>query len=342
MRPTADALFCLGLYPAAEVGADLQIDGAVDARLLSNTGPITRLFKDWWPSCRMIGVTCDGEKAAPAEPASGRGTALFFSGGVDSSYSLVSSTPRLGALITVLGVDAPLADTEASARLEALCRDTAAAKGLVPIVIETNVKEVFHPYAGWIEHHGSVLAAIGHMLSGDLERVLIASSGNELTWHAPWGSHPALDPLFSSAAVEIEHHGLVSRFDKIAAVAKDERLIGTLRVCNRARHNCGVCDKCTFAMRCLDILGETERATSFPPFTPRRGHLKIVDDAFRSELERMLEAALEAGRTDLVDEIRKTLATYRRQRFFKRAGIQPWRSWSRVMRHRTRWNKAAR
>ncbi len=337
LRPSGDALFCLGLYPAAEIGAPLRVEGEVDVGLRSRAKAITDLFHSWWPSCRTVDVAASPAATAPLPGA--RGTALFFSGGVDSCFSLLDVRPRLSALITLLGVDVPLSDQPATARLESMCRDVAAAKGLDPIVVETDVSRAFHPFAGWIEHHGSALAAIGHMLSDHFERVLIASSGNEATWNAPWGSHPALDPLLGSGRLAVEHHGLVSRFDKIARIAGDTALMRALRVCNRSHHNCGECDKCTFAMRSLEILGFDE-ANTFPPFHPRRGRMKIVDDAFLTELERLRVAALEAGRADLTPEIDRTIADYRRSCGLRKLGYKRWRSWSRVMRHRIRWQRA--
>lgn len=338
LRPSGDALVCLGLYPAAEVGTDLHVDGEVSPRLLANAQAISGLYKRWWPACRDVTVIPRQQAPMPVGPS--RGTGLFFSGGIDSGFSLADAGPRVSELVTLVGVDMPLADRAETARLEKLTRDVARAKGLEPIVVETDVSSTFHPFASWIEHHGAVLAAIGHLLSSHLERVLIASSGNETAWHVPWGSHPGLDPLYASDTLAVEHHGLVSRFDKIARIAEDDVLLGRLRVCNKARRNCGVCSKCTFAMRSLDILGARERARTFPPFEPRRGRFKISDASSLDERERLRDAARSAGRGDLLPEIDGAIDAYRRQARRKRLGAERWRNWSRVMRHRFRWWRA--
>ena len=337
LHPSPDALFCLGLYPASEIGAPLKLAGEVEASLLGRAKSISDLFRTWWVGCRNVDVDARPRQAQPS--AVQRGAALFFSGGVDSCYSLVDAQQRLSALITLVGVDVPLSDTEATARLEAMSRDVAERKGLESIVIETNVAQVFHPYVSWIEHHGSALAAIGHMLSRRIDRILIASSGNEATWNSPWGSHPALDPLLGSAQLAVEHHGLVSRFDKIAAIARDPDLLNILRVCNRSRHNCGQCDKCAFAMRALEILG-FDSAPTFPSFLPRRGQMKAVDHAFFTELERLHEAAMEAGRGDLAPEIEEAMARYQKREPLRKLGFGRLRSWLRVRRHRYRWQRA--
>jgi hypothetical protein len=340
LRPSGDALFCLGLYIASEVGAPLRIVDLVDADLLARAQQITGLFRRWWPDCRAVELEV---LAAQPQRQGGplRGTGLFLSCGVDSSYSLTTERDRLSALVTLLGPDIDLRDTAASARLEASCHALASRNGLVPIVIETNVGKAFHAFAGWIEHHGSALAAIAHMLSDQLSHMLIASSGNESSWMSPWGSHPALDPMFSSGCMTIEHHGLLSRFDKIATIVGDDFLLYHLRVCNRAATNCGVCDKCVFAMRALEILRAERRAVTFPSFIPRRGGLKVVDDAFRTEIERLLGAAIDAGRDDLRGELEHALRSYRSTALLKRLGYGRYRIWSRVLRHRQRWRRQA-
>ncbi len=338
LRPVADALFCLGLYPASEIGADLHIKGPVDTGLLSRAGRITGYWRSWWPSCRNVGIRV--KRVEPETPHGARGTALFFSGGVDSCFSLIEAHPRLSALITLIGVDVPLSDPDEVQRLETLAHDVAKAKGLDAVVIETDVSTSFHPFAGWIEHHGSALVAVGHLLSDHFERVLIASSGNEATWNVPWGSHPGLDPMLGSRHLAVEHHGLVSRLDKIATVATDDAMLQYLRVCNQSSSNCGVCDKCTFVMRSIDILGVKDRAVTFPAFEPRRGKLKIVDDAFLTEVERLRQCAFDARREELLQEIDEIIAAYRR-RSWSRTGLKLWRNWSRVMRHRLRWQRVA-
>ncbi|SNX70995.1 hypothetical protein SAMN05878503_107110 [Cereibacter ovatus] len=339
LTPTADALLCLGLYPASETGTALEIDGAVDAGLLSRAATITGMFRDWWPGCRSVPVSA--QRAAPRTAPPADGTAAFYSGGIDSSFTLADALPRLTAIVTLLGVDVPLSDQEGCARMEAMCRDVAARLGIEAVVIETDIRQKFHRHASWIEFHGSALAAIGHLLSGRIGRILIAASGDEKAWGAPWGSHPGLDPLFGSAALTIEHHGLVARVDKIARIAPNDALMHHLRVCNVARHNCGVCDKCTFAMRALAILGASGRAPTFPPAVPGQGRFKITDDAFLSEMEKLRARAEEASdATTFLPEIDRAIAVYRRKRLWRRGfGLESLPARLRVAKHRWRWHK---
>lgn len=339
LAPNPDALFALGLYPASELGVALQVEGAVDAGLLARATTITAHYAEWWRGCRHVQVQADA--SAQRVPRAGRGAAVFFSGGVDSSYSLLENKGRITAIITMLGLDVPLSDAAETQRLETMAQETAAAQGLEAVVIETDMAEVFHPIASWLEHHGSALAAVGHMLADRFDRVIIASSGDETAWHSPWGSHPAVDPLFGSALLAVEHHGLVPRFDKIARVTRDGPMMARLRVCNKSRRNCGQCDKCTFAMRAIEVAGAEALAVTFPPFQPRRGGLRIVDDAFLSDVRALHRAAVAVGKTEIADEVAGVIAAYGRDGLRRRAKSAIGVAW-RIARHRSRWRKAAR
>jgi hypothetical protein len=75
----------------------------------------------------------------------------------------------------------------------------------------------------------------------------------------PLGSHPMLDPLWSTKAVEILHDGCeASRLDKVRCIQGDPLARKLLRVCWRnvgREMNCGVCEKCVRTRICLEIVG---------------------------------------------------------------------------------------
>ena len=88
-----------------------------------------------------------------------------------------------------------------------------------------------------------------------------------VTWRLPC-SHPALDPLWSTEAVEVVHDGAETRrVDKVAALAASPLALRYLRVCWENRggaYNCGRCGKCMRTMVDLDLagaLGHTVDAT---------------------------------------------------------------------------------
>lgn len=306
----ADALLCLGLTPALEVSAPLHVEGTVEQSLLPNVDVIQDLLCSWYPSyCRIPVSVATGSRTYP----DGRGTALFFSGGIDSSYSLAAEKNRLDALITIVDAQAPGRSGPAGQRLVSSLERVAACYGLEPIVIETNVRSIMQPFLGWTEFHGSAMAAIRHLLADRFETVLIASSGDETAWFVPWGSQPALDPLLGTSGAGIEHHGLVKRLDKIRTILTQPALMEQLHICNSDPHvNCGRCTKCQFAMACLAVLDATDRAPSFPQKRenpPFRFH--IEDAAIRSDYDYLREKAAVTDRhASLVADIDQSISAW--------------------------------
>lgn len=334
--PNDNALFCLGLFPASEVGSRLIIKGAVDRNLLERASQISGMFRSWWPQCRIVRV--DAEIAEPTRSVT-KAAAVFFSGGVDSSFTLAQEHENLQGIITILGADIPLNDREAINFLDQTCRDVARDFGIEPVVIETNVREIFNHYAGWTEYHGSVLSAIGHMLSDRFNRVLISASGNECARNVPWGSNPELDPLFGTEQLAVEHFGLEERLDKIACISTFDTLMRHLRVCNVSRSNCGVCDKCTFVMAALSLLSMSDKSQTFPAFQPSVGSFHILDDAILSEFIRFRDKADSEGRSDLLPQIDAEISRYQRTRKFKSlVGLSNLEARLRVMKHRMRYS----
>lgn len=343
LAANAGALLCLGLIPAMEVHAPLRVAGPVDPALLASAAAIQDLLRSWYPAYRTVPVTADAaDRAYPA----GRGSALFYSGGIDSSHSLAQEKDRLDALVTIVDASAPGRPGPAGERLVAALSRAAAAYGLEPVVIETNVRAVMQPYLGWIEFHGSAMAAIRHLLADRFETMLIASSGDETSWSTPWGSHPALDPLLGTPGARIEHHGLVKRLDKIRSILTQPVLMEHLHICNSdPRVNCGRCTKCHFAMACLEVLDAVDDAPGFPRHprdAPYRFH--VADDATRSEYVHLRAAASATGRCGgLVADVDRALATYDGARRW-RSGLDTGALGQRLKRakHRARYWRASR
>ncbi|RST85194.1 hypothetical protein EJC49_17105 [Aquibium carbonis] len=340
---TADTLLCLGLTPALEVHAPLRVEGTVEASLIANAAAIQEMLCSWYPAYRPIPVTAEvGSQTYPE----GRGTGLFFSGGVDSSYSLASEKNRLDALITMVDAKTPGQRGPGAQRLVDGLARAASTLRLEPIFVETNIRAMMQPFLGWIEFHGSAMAAIRHLLGDRFHTVLIASSGDETAWFEPWGSHPGLDPLLGTPDARIEHHGLVKRFDKVRTILTEPVLMDGLHVCNTdPKKNCGQCSKCRFVMACLSVLDATEEAPSFPrdrEYTPFR--FKIEDAAVRSEYVYLRERAAATGRhARLIADIDASIAACKlpeKRRSVVATADPGWRL--RRLKHRARYWRASR
>jgi hypothetical protein len=216
--------------------------------------------------------------AAPTRPRprTGRAAGAFFSGGVDSTYTLLRNhdryppgeARRIKYLLLGHGLDVSLDDNALFIRVLATARSFANAHDVDLIPVRTNVR-AFTAGIDWGRYaHGPCLAAIGHVLSPVLHTLYIASS-YWFTTLKPWGSHPDIDGRWSSERLEFVHHGIeATRADKIRRIANSDVALRTLRVCWRNpdnEFNCGRCEKCVrtmFALRCCGVL---DRASAFPP-----------------------------------------------------------------------------
>lgn len=341
LRASGDALLCFGLLPAIELGCRLRIDAPVDTGLLASSAAVQRMVAGWTPGCRPVEVT-----AQPADsvypPARGHG--VFFSAGVDASYSLATNRDQLDGLVTVIGCDVDLADHERVAWLAENVRQVGEAYRLEPIVLETDLPARMHPFLGWIEYHGSMLAGLRHLLADRFATMLVAASADEATmWDLPWGSHPGLDPQLGTAAAPILLDGLVSRPEKIARVLEEPVLLEHLRVCYHGGPNCGACEKCVLTRICLDVLGGGRRVPSFPgeppPFDTRTLH--IADTSVRNDRIVLRAAAVRAGGQErLVAGIDAAVAEFDRRRPTLAERLQL-KERLRVWRHRRRFARAA-
>jgi hypothetical protein len=336
LRQSGDALFCLGILPAMELGVDLVIDDPVDAQLLDNADAIQGLIVAWYPWAHRIKIIAE---ICHSKYPSRNGRGLFYSGGVDSSYSLATIAQRLDALVTIIGVDKGIDTKKHASILKSNLDHIASEFDLEPIIVETNIREVSDRLIGWLEYYGSVLAAVRHMLADHLEHQTIAASDFEVSKTRPVGSHPELDPLFGTKNAPIEHHGLIDRFAKIQKVAENDRLLESTKVCYKSSINCGVCPKCTYVMESLDVIGKFDRAASFPRDKLGHGTIALFHDAGRSDAMVLRKAAQEhGGKRALISRLDTAVAHYDTfQPYARMIGKDHWqrrfRRWKRQLRY---------
>ncbi|MDA4848004.1 hypothetical protein [Hoeflea poritis] len=316
LAATGDALLCLGLPPAMELGLDLHIDAEVDAGLIGQSADIQRLLCEWYAGYKPVSVKAGTTRR---EYLPDRGAGLYFSGGVDSCFSLAAAHNDLAGLVTVIGADVDPDDRDRVERLKSITGDVAVHYALKTVFVTTDIRQTSDPLIGWVEYHGAVLAAIRHMLAGEFENQLIASSADESSWNRRWGSHPALDSLWATAGARIEHHGLVDRLAKIERLAREPALMRHLRVCNLAFDNCGKCDKCLFMLAAFELLDMGGSAPTFAGDLPASPSLRVTGEGSLSDLVKMREYALEkGGHDDIVAAIDKGLRNYRLKKSFNR------------------------
>jgi len=242
--------------------------GCVSPLLASNLETIRDIYAAWIPGHQIpLSFELSSNAAAP-----GKGVSLFFSGGVDSFYSLIKHREEVENLVLVHGFDVPLAETKTFALAEAQARDAARLFGKRMIVARTNLHwEESRMYVeqpripcSWGMYQGAALAAVAHVLAPCHGKVYIASSFSYTELHS-WGSHPLLDPLWSTEALQIVHDGGEARMDKLRVLVQYPEALARLRVCwqNLGNYNCGLCEKCVRTMLALRALG-IDHCAAFP------------------------------------------------------------------------------
>jgi len=252
----------------AVVDGDAANLGSVPPLLASNLETIRDIYAAWIDGGHRVPLNfAISSDAAPAAS----GVSLFFSGGVDSFYSLIKHRDEVENLVLIHGFDIPLAETKTWDLTEAQAREAARIFGKRLIVVRTNLHfEQPSVPGGWGIYGGAALAAVAYATALNHRRIYIAS-GYSYAQLRPLGTHPLLDPLWSTEAVQIIHDGGETRTNKLRLLVQYPEALSRLRVCweNEGNYNCGQCEKCVRTMLGLRALG-VDRCSAFPDtLTPK-------------------------------------------------------------------------
>ncbi len=310
----------VGLIPAMARGVPLVVEGWASDSVRSGVEVAQRALAAWCPQLSRVPVRADADRSDLGVAGDrSAGAAAFFSGGVDSFDTLLANRDQLTHLIFVHGFDLDLSETGLRERASLAARAVAGRFGLRLLEVRTDLRRLLEPELTWPMSHGVALAAVALAAQAEVGRVLIPASYSHASMF-PWGSHPLLDPLWSTEGLEIVHDGFErERNEKIARIASDETALAYLRVCWENRggaYNCGRCEKCVRTMIGLAAAGALERCSTFPGelTAARVRRLEIVDDMQAAFARQNLES-LEAGghRPEITAALRTSL---RRSRGF--------------------------
>ncbi len=259
-----ETFLAAALTPAMKVGGGLHLPGSVSPRLSASIPKIQDIFHTWYPDFKKVAVGVETKHVQPSSSA--REVGCFFSGGVDSFYTLLRHKEEITKLIFVHGFDIRLDDTPLRAKVSQVLREVAFEFRKPLIEVETNVRTFSDRHVGWEEYHGSALASVALLLSPHFRKVYIAASSSYSSL-LPWGSHPLLDPLWSTDDMEIVHDGCEAiRIEKVAHISSCDIALKSLRSCWRnpgGAYNCGQCVKCMRTMAALRAAGALDRCTTF-------------------------------------------------------------------------------
>jgi hypothetical protein len=269
--------FLAALLPIAMMTSQpLTIDAPVSAKLWRALPEIQSVYGCFDKGHSRVKVTAPlrTQRAHPGKTPAKIG--LFFSMGVDSFYSLLKNVrdhpadeDTITHLIPVHGFDVYHPGWDSQFTPTILEHTQMVAEGLnktlLPVV--TNLRYVMESLeAAWSMYHGAALASVALAMGSLFRRVHIAASTTYDQLY-PLGTHPVLDPLWSTESLSFVHDGCeLDRIDKTRMAAQSPLALETLRVCpgHVPEYNCGRCIKCLPTMIDLLQVGALQRCRTFP------------------------------------------------------------------------------
>jgi len=219
-------------------------------------------------------------------------TALLFSGGLDSTYSLYRNMSLKPMLIMIFGTtDIPTSDLEFQNTLQREYSDFAKREALTLSFVRTNAAEIldrikvdrlFWKFQGrfggnYMQCLAYSLCNIGQTAPLSIEkfgRLLVAGAIDEISSRDdrtrrkyPYASYPATDEKIMWANFHVEHDGSIPRHEKAFALkewfASHEMKLRPCMLVSRLPHrsghpdqlNCGQCSKCLMTIAELLLAG---------------------------------------------------------------------------------------
>lgn len=270
---TAEPYAAVLLVPSMRDGSPVEVAPPISPRLHFSLPRIRDILHCWWPTFSAVDVHTTPHNGPIRRPFAAGGS--FFSGGVDSFYTLLKHVKQpnpsftLKHAIFMRGVETRLEHIKGIEGTEFWVRRVCEALGLEPIFGTTNNRSALartEHYLHWERHtYGSSLASIALCLSGGLGYVCIPAS---LSYNIPLavGSTPLTDEMYSTEELTIVHDGAnITRAHKVKSILDWERdlVLKHLRVCIKnggGAWNCGRCRKCVRTAIPLYAMGLLERA----------------------------------------------------------------------------------
>jgi len=252
-------------------GENLHIQAEVSEKLLNGAARNMQIYRMWHNAFQAAKIEPQ-KTTKTAIP--GPNTAMFFSAGVDSFYTLLKNkkaelcdSEKISHLIFVHGFDIPLEKTELFKHISARIANISEAYNKKLLVVSTNIRNLIEHICTWGMYHGAAMASVALCLENFAKKVFIPA---DLSYRylLPHGSHPLTDPYWRSESVEIIYDGAeAGRIEKIKLlIAESPVAMNNLRVCfsntNNGSYNCGECEKCIRTKLNLKAAGVPDKCST--------------------------------------------------------------------------------
>jgi len=245
LTPSAEAFASALLLPAVVRRLNLHFSDPLDATWLENSKEIQDVFCECWG---FSPITLNAKEVNTHTSPQRNKTALLFTAGADSFFTLLTYPSDIDYLVFVEGYDLKL-DEQKKERMNDIklsLKAIADYKNARLIVIKTNLRDHSLARKKYKVTHPGALSSIGHLIP-DVNKLLISSS-HTYSYQKPVGSHWKIDPFFSSSILNIICFGAeYNRVEKLRRIAHESIVHKHLRVCIKPdihTFNCGQCEKC--------------------------------------------------------------------------------------------------
>lgn len=272
-EPGLEAGLALALLAGMRLNRPIHVRGAISTTFVRGAKDFMTVMARHFPEFSPVEITADTCLTVP--PSKGRRIASFFSGGVDSFFTLIKGQKEITDVVFIHGFDMSIKDKGRRALVIDKIANAAHEMGVRLIEVETNLTVIIREFGDWLRHgHGLGMAAVSRVLSQDISEIRIPGSYS-VDQQKPWGSWLATDPLFSDERLKVTHDAcLATRSDKVRAVAQNPVALNHLRVCSEKKagdvYNCCRCEKCLRTMTSLYAMHALDNAASFPlPLDPQ-------------------------------------------------------------------------
>ena len=216
-EPGLEAGLALALLPGMRLNRPIHVQGTVSTTFVRGANDFMTVMARHFPEFTPVEITADAFVTAPASE--GHRIASFFSGGVDSFFTLIKGQKEISDVVFIHGFDMSIKALERRALVIRNIAQAAREMGVRLIEVETNLAVIIREFSDWLRHgHGLGMAAVSRVLGRDISEIRIPGSYS-IDQQKPWGSWLATDPLFSDERLKVTHDAcLATRSDKVRAI----------------------------------------------------------------------------------------------------------------------------